>query len=103
VRKYHNEIAGCRIWRLNSVSKLVLTLGDGTPSFQSGTVDFDKAKISRVYDIRRGPEDNIYVLDSGNFVVRKIDFRRELINGLAGTERTVYEATMETRRMRSRQ
>jgi hypothetical protein len=86
-----NEVKGCKIWRFDSTGKPVLTLGDGTPGFQSGAVDFGEAKFSWIYDIRRGPEGNIYVLDSKNFAVRLIDLKRCVVNTLAGTGKAGYE------------
>jgi hypothetical protein len=86
-----NEVEGCRIWRFDGTGKPVLTLGDGTPGFQLGTVDFDEAKFSWIYDIRRGPDGNIYVLDSRNFAVRLIDLRCRVVDTLAGTGKAGYE------------
>ena len=86
-----NEVKGCKIWRFDSTGKPVLTLGNGTPGFQSGMVDFGEVKFSWIYDMRRGPEGNIYVLDSKNFAVRSIDLKRCVVNTLAGTGKAGYE------------
>lgn len=86
-----NEVRGCRIWRFDGRGKPVLTLGDGTMGFQIGTVDFDKAKFSWIYDIRRGPDGNIYVLDSRNFAVRLIDLKCSVVKTIAGTGKPGYE------------
>jgi len=86
-----NEVRGCKIWRFDSTGKPVLTLGDGTPGFQSGAVDFDEARFNWIYDIRRGPDGNIYVLDSRNFAVRLIDLKRQVVNTIAGTGKAGYE------------
>lgn len=86
-----NEVVGCRIWRFDSTGKPDLMLGDGTPGFQPGTVDFGEVKFSWIYDIRRGPEGNIYVLDSRNFAVRMIDLKRRVVTTLAGTGKSGYE------------
>jgi sugar lactone lactonase YvrE len=86
-----NEVKGCKIWRFDNTGKPILTLGNGTPGFQSGTVGFDEVKFSWIYDIRRGPDGNIYVLDSKNFSVRSIDLKRCAVNTLAGTGKPGYE------------
>jgi hypothetical protein len=86
-----NEVTGCRIWRFESTDKPAWVLGDGKPGFQSGTADLDKAKFSWIYDIRRGPDGNIYVLDSKNFAVRMIDLKRRVVITLAGTGKAGYE------------
>jgi sugar lactone lactonase YvrE len=86
-----NEIEGCRIWRFDNTGSTILTLGDGTPGFQLGTVDFGEAKFSWIYDIRRGPDGNIYVLDSKNFAVRMIDLKNCKVKTIAGTGKAGYE------------
>jgi hypothetical protein len=86
-----NEVVGCKIWRFDGTGKPVLTLGDGTPGFQRDTVDSDEARFNWIYDIRRGPEGNIYVLDSRNFAVRMIDPKRRVVTTLAGTGKPSYE------------
>ena len=90
-----NEVEGCRIWRFDSTGKPVLKLGDGTPGFQSGEVDFGEAKFSWIYDIRRGPDGNIYVLDSRNFAVRLIDLKNRVVKTIAGTGKAGYEGDNE--------
>lgn len=86
-----NEVEGCRVWRFDSTGKPVLTLGDGEPGFQSGVVGFDEVRFNWIYDIRRGPDGNIYVLDSGNFAVRMIDVDSATVLTLAGTGRGGYD------------
>jgi hypothetical protein len=86
-----NEVEGCRIWKFDSTGNPVLTLGDGTPGFQQGTVSFGEAKFHWIYDIRRGPDGNIYVLDSRNFAVRLIDLKKRKVKTIAGTGKAGYE------------
>jgi len=86
-----NEVIGCRIWRFDSTGRPILTLGDGTSGFQLGTVDFNEVRFSWIYDIRRGPDGNIYVLDSRNFALRMIDLKRRVVKRLAGTGKAGYE------------
>lgn len=47
-----NEVKGCKIWRFDGSGKPTLTLGDGTPGFQTGTVGFSEARFNWIYDIR---------------------------------------------------
>ena len=86
-----NEVDGCRIWRFGASGKPVLTLGDGTPGFQAGVSKFDEARFSWIYDIRKGPDGNINVLDSKNFAVRMIDLVKNQVMTLAGTGRGGYD------------
>jgi len=86
-----NEVEGCRIWRFDSAGNPVLTLGDGVPGFQRGVVSFGEAKFHWIYDIRRGPDGNIFVLDSRNFAVRLIDLKNRKVKTIAGTGKAGYE------------
>jgi hypothetical protein len=86
-----NEVEGCRIWRFNSLGEPILTLGNGKPGFQTGTADFSEARFNWIYDIRRGPDGNIYVLDSRNFAVRMIDLNRQIVLTVAGTGKPGYD------------
>jgi hypothetical protein len=85
-----NEVDGCKVWRFDSSGKPMLVLGNGEPGFQADPVDFGKAKFNWIYDIRRGPDANIYVLDSKNFAVRIIDLERREVRTVAGTGQSGY-------------
>jgi hypothetical protein len=86
-----NEVKGCKIWRFDPTDKPILTLGDGTEGFQSDVADFGEARFSWIYDLRRGPDGNIHVLDSRNFAVRFIDLNRCVVSTLAGTGKAGYD------------
>jgi hypothetical protein len=85
-----NEVEGCKVWRLDPSGKPVLKLGSGHPSFQSDQVDFEDAVFNWIYDMRKGPDGRIYVLDSKNFAVRVVDIGTESVRTLAGTGRPGY-------------
>jgi hypothetical protein len=91
-----NEVEGCRVWRFDSTGKAVMTLGDGKPGFQSGIADFDEVRFNWIYDIRRGPDGNIHVLDRRNFAVRMIDGKTIVSTPL---QEHGMEATMEIMEM----
>ena len=48
------------------------------------------ARFNWIYDLRRGPEGNIYILDSKNYAVRKIDIDKETVELIAGTGKPGY-------------
>ncbi len=85
-----NEVEGCRLWQFDGSGQPLRTLGDGTPGFQLGEAGFSEARFHWIYDIRRGPDGNIYVLDSRNFAARVIDLRHERVRTLAGTGKGGY-------------
>ena len=86
-----NDVEGCKVWRFDSAGKPILTLGDGTPGFQSGPVSFSEVRFNWIYDLRKGPDGNIYVLDSKNFAVRMIDLHTNTVFTIAGTGKGGYE------------
>jgi hypothetical protein len=80
-----NEVTGCRVWRFDPAGHPVETLGDGSPGFQPEAAGFAEVGFGWIYDIRRGPDGCIYVLDSGNFALRVIDIAARSVRTLAGT------------------
>lgn len=80
-----NEVKGCRVWRLDPSGRPAQTLGDGTPGFQREATSFEKVRFSWIYDLRRGPDGNVYVLDSKNFALRVIDLAARCVRTLAGS------------------
>jgi len=85
-----HKIEGCRVWRLGLDGGIASVLGDGRPGFQPGTVPFEAARFSWIYDLRLGPDGTLYVLDSRNFSVRRIDLRARTVTTVVGTGRPGY-------------
>jgi len=85
-----NEVEGCRVRRFDQAGKLLATLGTGEPGFQSRSVQFGEAMFNWVYDMRKGPDGNMYVLDSRNFAVRVIDIGVSRVLAIAGMGKPGY-------------
>jgi len=85
-----HEIVGCRVWKFNLAGEPVLTLGSGQPGFQEGTVRFESVLFNWIYDLRLGPDGNLYVLDSKNYSVRRINVREDTVSLIVGTGRPGY-------------
>jgi hypothetical protein len=79
-----NEVTGCRVWRFDGAGQVVGVLGDGRPGFQPDAVSFEAARFSWIYDLRRGPEGQLFVLDSRNFALRVIEPRKHRVVTIAG-------------------
>ena len=90
-----NEITGCKIWQFDARGQPMNTLGTGRPGFQSEETAFPEVQFSWVYDLRQGPEGNIYVLDSRNYAVRMIDIYSESVKRVAGTGAAGYSGDGE--------
>lgn len=86
-----NEVDGCKVWQFDTSGRPKLTIGNGRPGFQSDSVSFDRASFNWIYDIRRGPDGNIYVLDSRNFALRVIDRGEGRVTTLAGSGHGGYD------------
>jgi len=85
-----NEVEGGRIWQFSPAGKPLQTLGTGQPGFQSDRVPFEAAQFSSVFDLRRGPDGNFYVLDSLNFAVRELDLHQRVVSTIVGTGQAGY-------------
>lgn len=93
-----NEITGCRVWQFDSEGSKKQVLGQGTPGFQKKPTTFAEARFNWVYDLRLGPDGNIYVLDSKNYALRIIDLQNKRVTLIVGTGEPGY---METEGIRS--
>ncbi|MFX1316332.1 MAG: hypothetical protein ACFE9T_10745 [Promethearchaeota archaeon] len=85
-----NEITGCRIWQFDSNGQKRSLLGNGKPGFQSEKVEFTNVQFNWVYDIRMGPDNNLYVLDSKNYAVRMINIEEQAVYTIVGTGQPGY-------------
>jgi len=85
-----NEVDRGRIWQFSAEGKPLQTVGTGQPGFQLDSVPFEEAQFSWIFDLRRGPDGNFYVLDSKNFAVRKLDLRQRLVSTIVGTGQGGY-------------
>ncbi len=85
-----NEITGYRIWQFDPEGQKKVTLGNGKTGFQSEPTKFEDVQFNWIYDIRLGPDGNLYILDSRNYAVRMIDFEEEVVNLIVGTGEPGY-------------
>jgi len=85
-----NEITGCCLWQFDEDGNKKTVLGDGKPGFQRESTPFISAKFNWIFDIRLGPDDNLYVLDSKNFAVRMLNFNQKTVDTIIGTGNPGY-------------
>ncbi|HEY5487174.1 MAG TPA: hypothetical protein VIK06_05950 [Candidatus Limnocylindrales bacterium] len=96
-----NEVTGCRVWRFDPDGGVERVLGDGRPGFQSEPASFNEVNFNWIYDLRLGPDDRLYVLDSKNFAVRAIDLRGRHVVTVAGNGSPGYSGDGEEARLPS--
>ena len=80
-----HEIEGCRVWQLDLAGRPLAVLGRGEPGFQRETLPCEAARFHWIYDLRLGPDGDLYVLDSRNYCVRRIEVGRGVVSLVAGT------------------
>jgi len=85
-----SEITGCRIWRLDRNGQVVETVGNGQRGFQTETVPFEQARFRWIYVMKKGPDGCLYVLDSTNFAVRRMNVRTRTVETVVGTGKPGY-------------
>jgi hypothetical protein len=85
-----SEITGCRIWHLDPKGRVIEAVGDGQAGFQTETVPFEQARFRWIYVMKRGPDGCLYVLDSTNFAVRRINVRARTVETVGGTGKPGY-------------
>ncbi len=86
-----NEITGCRIWNFNQNGEVIQSIGNGKSGFQRKTVSYHETQFNWIYDMKCGPDGNIYVLDSKNYAVRKLELKTQLVHTIIGTGIAGYE------------
>jgi DNA-binding beta-propeller fold protein YncE len=62
--------------------------GTGAPGFAGDNGPADKAQLDQPFGLTRGPDGALYLCDSMNHVVRRIDPNTNIITTVAGTPRT---------------
>lgn len=81
------EYNGHRIRRIASDGTISTIAGSGRPGFSGDGGPAAAASFSYPHEIRFGPDGHLYVADSGNHVIRRIDMQTGLITTVAGTAR----------------
>lgn len=85
-----NEVTGRRVWRFDPNGTVVDVLGDGSAGSLVRSASFETVRFDWIYDLRRGPDGQIYVLDSRHFAVRVIDAQARTVVTVAGTGAAGY-------------
>jgi len=85
-----SEVTGCRVWHLDPSGRVIEVVGNGQPGFQTEAVPFEQARFRWIYMMKKAPDGCLYVLDSTNFAVRRIDVRRRTVETVAGTGKPGY-------------
>ena len=84
---YVAEYQGGRILHLNSEGKLRIFSGNGEKGFAGDGLDAGKAVYNGMHNVVRTSNGDLYVSDTRNNLIRKIDGKTSLVSTIAGVPR----------------
>ena len=79
------ELGGGRVHRLTSAGKFATIAGDGSKSYRGDSGPAGKATFNGMHNVAIGKDDAIYISDSWNHCIRRIDPNTGTISTIAGT------------------
>ncbi len=81
---YFNDYRNDRVRKIDLEGIITTFAGTGTKGYSGDGDIADKAQINDVYGLGIDKYDNIYIMDSLNFAVRKIDAKTKVITTIVG-------------------
>lgn len=81
---YIGEFDGCRVRKVDPQGMLSTIAGDGQERFAGDGGPARLGSVNLIHDVIVGPDQNLYVADSSNLRVRKIDLKSGLLSTFAG-------------------
>lgn len=81
---YFNDYRNDRVRKIDFNGIITTYAGTGTKGYSGDGETADKAEINDVYGLAIDHEDNIYIMDSLNFAVRKIHAETKVIRTIVG-------------------
>jgi DNA-binding beta-propeller fold protein YncE len=79
------ELAGGRVHRLTPKGKLTTIAGNGTKGYRGDGGPAKQATFDGMHNVAIAPDDSIYIADSWNHCIRRIDPETGVITTIAGT------------------
>ena len=84
------ELAGGRVHRRDSSGKLCLIAGDGSKNYSGDGGPASGATFNGMHNVAITPNDDVFIADSWNHCIRKIDGKTGVISTSAGTGKAGY-------------
>ncbi len=79
------DLINCAVRKIDRKTGIIMTLaGSGQRGYDGDGGPADKAAIDNVYGLAIDKQDNLYLIDSLNFAVRKVDARIQIISTIVG-------------------
>jgi hypothetical protein len=82
---YIVELSGGRVHKLDVAGKLTTIAGDGSKSYTGDGGPAKEATFNGMHNVAVTPAGDLYIADSWNHCVRKIDGKTEIVTTIAGT------------------
>jgi hypothetical protein len=87
---YIAEMGGNRVSRLDASGKLTVLAGTGAKGLTGDDGPGDQATFNGPHHLLVGPDGNLWVADTFNNVVRRIDLKTRKVSRIAGTGKKAY-------------
>jgi len=81
---YFNDYRNDRIRKIDNRGIISTYAGTGVPGYSGDGGPADQAAINDVYGLAIDKQDNLYLIDSLNFAVRKVDAGTQIISTIVG-------------------
>ena len=84
---YFNDYMNDRVRKIDADGIITTYAGTGNPGYSGDGGAADNAQINDVYGLGIDKNDNIYIMDSLNFAIRKVDSEARIISTVMGKGR----------------
>lgn len=85
------ELEGGRVHKLDTAGKFTTIAGDGSKSYSGDGGPAAEATFNGMHNVAVTPEGDLYIADSWNHCVRKVDAKTGIITTIAGTGEPGFE------------
>lgn len=82
---YIVELSGGRVHKFDTAGKLTTIAGDGSKDYTGDNGPATKATFNGMHNVAATPDGDLYISDSWNHCIRKIDGKTGIITTIAGT------------------
>ncbi|MBP2643058.1 MAG: repeat containing protein [Firmicutes bacterium] len=92
---YFNDFRNDRVRKISTDGMISTHAGTGIPGYSGDLGPADKAQINQVYGLAIDQKDNIYLMDSANFAVRKVAADSGIITTIAEKGNQLFDFSVE--------
>jgi streptogramin lyase len=83
---YVVDMSNHAVRKIDAQTRTITTIaGGGAPGYSGDGGPASAAQLKQPHSIQFGPDENLYICDIGNHVIRKVDMKTAVISTFAGT------------------